>query len=506
MSFSNLGLLPELLKAVSEEGYTVPTPIQKQAIPAVLSGSDILAGAQTGTGKTAAFILPLLQKIVQTEKKEKKIHALILTPTRELAAQIAESACTYGRHVKVTSFPVFGGINIRPQMKQLKSGVDILIATPGRLMDLASQNALDLSKIDFFVLDEADRMLDMGFIHDIKRIIKLLPHKRQNMMFSATYTAPIRELSSSILVKPVTIDVAPRNMAAQTVEQAMYKISKSQKASLLCHLVKTEKWFQILVFARTKHGVNKLAKQLGKQGINALPIHSNKSQATRTKALADFKKGDVQVLVATDIAARGLDIEKLSLVVNFDVPEVPEDYVHRIGRTGRAGETGAAISLVSPEEQKNLVAIERLLKKQIQIEKNPVFEMIADLPIHEIYGDRDERGRGRDRRVSGSGREKSFKRPHNSGRPASHERDADGRRQVNPREKFVSDRPNPSRKSAHSGQPTNLLFPARQDRQEQSDSRPADRTNEKTNNNRRPAHRDSARQRFGRPNNSQFRK
>ncbi len=375
MSFSNLGLRPELIKAVAAKGYKEPSSIQAQAIPLILEGRDLLGGSQTGTGKTAAFTLPMLQlldeEIAQAEGKRyrRRPRALILTPTRELAAQVRESVVDYGKGLPLSSAVIFGGVAIKPQMNALRHGVDIIVATPGRLLDHVGQKNVDLSKIEILVLDEADRMLDMGFIHDIKRIFKHLPKQRQNLLFSATYSNDIRKLSDGLLSDPALIEVARRNTAAEKVTQVVHPVEKSRKRYLLSHLIKEGKWSQVLVFTRTKHGANRLARQLGTDGISASAIHGNKSQAARTRALGDFKFGKVCVLVATEVAARGLDINRLPHVVNYELPNVPEDYVHRIGRTGRAGEEGAAHSLVSADEHPLLKDIEKLLKRTIPVEK-----------------------------------------------------------------------------------------------------------------------------------------
>jgi len=367
MTFDTLGLNAALLRAISEQGYTEPTPIQQQAIPAILSGRDILAGAQTGTGKTAGFTLPLLQQLNRHphERHHRHVRALIVTPTRELAAQVDESVSAYGKHLPLRSTVIFGGVKIGPQVQRLRQGVDIIVATPGRLLDHISQGNIDLSRIEILVLDEADRMLDMGFIHDIRRIIKLVPKKRQTLLFSATFSNEIRRLSEGLLNNPENIDVAPRNTTAERISQLVYPVAKSSKRALLSWLIGNNNWRQVLVFTRTKHGANRLAQQLERDGLTSAAIHGNKSQGARTRALADFKAGKVRVLVATDIAARGLDIELLPHVVNYELPNVPEDYVHRIGRTGRAGSDGEAISLVSPDEKSLLQGIERLLKKSI---------------------------------------------------------------------------------------------------------------------------------------------
>ena len=369
MSFNTLGLSAPLLKAIKEQGYTEPTPIQKQAIPVILQRKDILAGAQTGTGKTAGFTLPLLELMSRSKHDKVKQHhvrALILTPTRELAAQVGQSVEVYGKHLPFKSTVIFGGVKINPQITVLRRGVDIVIATPGRLLDLVSQKVINLSKVEFFVLDEADRMLDMGFINDIKKVLAILPKQRQNLLFSATYSEEIKKLSDRLLNSPTLIEVARRNRASETVKQAVYLVDKERKRELLTHLIKDGNWKQILVFTRTKHGANRLSGQLDKDGITAVAIHGNKSQNARTKALADFKKGAVRVLVATDIAARGIDIDQLPHVVNYELPNVSEDYVHRIGRTGRAGREGEAISLVCIDEKDFLKNIEKLIKKDIQ--------------------------------------------------------------------------------------------------------------------------------------------
>ena len=362
---------------MSEQGYTVPTPIQAQAIPVVLAGKDLLAAAQTGTGKTAGFTLPMLQLLSTrhtTRPAPKTARALVLTPTRELAAQVEESVRTYGRHLKLNSALVFGGVGFQPQVDAMRRGVDILVATPGRLLDHLSQRTIDLSKVEFLVLDEADRMLDMGFIHDIKRVLALLPRERQNLLFSATFSDEIRALVHGLLRNPATVEVARRNEAAALVTHLIHPVDKGRKRELLRDLIVAGNWQQVLVFTRMKHGANRLAEQLEKDGINAAAIHGNKSQNARTRALAGFKEGTVRVLVATDIAARGLDIEQLPHVVNYELPNVPEDYVHRIGRTGRAGSPGHAVSLVSPDENVFLRDIERLLRKQLPREVVAGFE------------------------------------------------------------------------------------------------------------------------------------
>jgi ATP-dependent RNA helicase RhlE len=377
MTFSALGLSDELVRAVTERGYTEPTPVQAQAIPVVLSGGDLLAGAQTGTGKTAGFTLPILQRLTASAKPvtgKAPIRALVLIPTRELAAQVEESVRDYGKYLKLTSMTMIGGVNINPQIQRLKSRVDILVATPGRLLDHLQQKTLDLSHIEILVLDEADRMLDMGFIRDIKKILAILPRQRQNLLFSATFSDEIKNLADGLLNKPAMIEVARRNATAELITQKIYPVDRERKRELLTHLIKEHNWHQVLVFTRTKHGANKLAEQLNKDDIPALAIHGNKSQAARTRALAEFKTGKLQVLVATDIAARGIDIIELPHVVNFEMPNVSEDYVHRIGRTGRAGSEGEASSLVCIDEHKLLHDIERLTKREIPVVQVPGFE------------------------------------------------------------------------------------------------------------------------------------
>jgi ATP-dependent RNA helicase RhlE len=368
MSFDSLGLSAALLRAVQEQGYTAPTPIQSQVIPVVLAGRDVMAGAQTGTGKTAGFSLPMLQRLAATAPPpgdRRHVRALVLTPTRELAAQVGESIRNYGRHVPLKSAAIFGGVGIHPQIALLKRGVDVLVATPGRLLDHATQRTVDLRHVEIFVLDEADRMLDMGFLPDIRRVIGLLPPQRQNLLFSATFPDDIRTLATRLLHTPATIEVGERNAAAEGIEQLAYFVDKGQKRGALSWLIGSGEWRQVLVFTRTKHGANRLAAQLEQDGLRTAAIHGNKSQAARTRALAEFKGGAVRVLVATDIAARGLDIDQLPHVVNFDLPEVPEHYVHRIGRTGRAGRAGLAVSLVGADERRLLKQIERLLGRAL---------------------------------------------------------------------------------------------------------------------------------------------
>ena len=376
-----------MLRAVAEQGYTEPTPIQAQAIPQVLAGRDLLAAAQTGTGKTAGFVLPILQKLSTlpdaTSAARRPLRVLVLTPTRELAAQVEESVRTYGAHLSVKSVAVFGGVGIVPQIQTLKRGVDILVATPGRLLDHVQQQTVDLSKVEMVVLDEADRMLDMGFIRDIRRILGLLPMKRQSLLFSATFSAEIRGLAESFLVDPAAVEVARRNAPSDLVTQVVHPVDAMRKRELLAHLIRSGDWKQVLVFTKTKHGANRLAQQLERDGITADAIHGNKSQSHRTRTLADFKRGDLRVMVATDIAARGLDIEELPHVVNYDLPHVPEDYVHRIGRTGRAGSEGEAVSLVCSAETGLLSAIERVLKRPIEQRAVPGFERGAPSQHHE---------------------------------------------------------------------------------------------------------------------------
>jgi ATP-dependent RNA helicase RhlE len=417
MSFSTLGLLPELVRAVEEKGYTAPTPIQAGTIPAILTGRDVLAGAQTGTGKTAAFVLPILQQLSQGRAggSRRVPHALVLTPTRELAAQIADNAVGYGRFLALRTVVVFGGVGVNPQIDQLCRGCDLLIATPGRLLDLSEQGALDLSQIRCFVLDEADRMLDMGFIPAIRRVLKLLPGERQNMMFSATYSQDIRALAQRILRDPVTVEVASRNATAERVTQCLYRVPKENKRHLLAHLIQDGNWQQVLVFTRTKHGANRLAKQLEGAGIATAAIHGNKSQNARVRALEDFKSMRVTALVATEVAARGLDIKELPHVVNYELPNVPEDYVHRIGRTARAGASGSAVSLVSSDEEPLLRDIEKVLMRSIPVAPLPAFP-ILNTPEVDSGAERSGSGRARTDRRPRSTPQESRNRPGNSER------------------------------------------------------------------------------------------
>ncbi len=409
MNFSDLGLRAELLRALADAGYTIPTPIQAQAIPTVLSGKDLLAAAQTGTGKTAGFTLPLLERLSQGEpaKGFRPVRALILTPTRELAAQVHESVITYGAHLKLKSAVVFGGVSINPQMIKLSKGVEILVATPGRLLDLINQRAVSLSQVETLILDEADRMLDMGFIHDIRKLMAMLPKKRQTLLFSATFSDEIKALADKLLNQPELIEVARRNTAAERVTQVIHPVDRQRKRELLSHLIGTGNWRQVLVFTRTKHGANRLTEQLQQDGIGAAAIHGNKSQGARTKALADFKNGKVRALVATDIAARGIDIDQLPYVVNYELPNVPEDYVHRIGRTGRAEREGVAVSLVCIDEHSFQRDIERLLKNKIEQQVIDGFEPDPSIRAEPIQlgrapGGRNNSSRGNSGRPGGN--------------------------------------------------------------------------------------------------------
>ena len=464
MTFDTLGLSEPLLRAVHEAGYTTPTPIQSQAIPAVLSGGDVMGGAQTGTGKTAGFVLPLLHRLMakpvpRLANGRIPIRALILTPTRELAAQVEESVRTYGKHAKLSSMVMFGGVGMQPQIDKLRRGVDILVATPGRLLDHHQQRTLDLSHVEIFVLDEADRMLDMGFIHDVKKVLALLPAKKQSLLFSATFSDEIKALADRLLAKPQLIEVARRNQTADLVAQKVHPVGREMKKDLLTHLIKSNDWHQVLVFTRMKHGANRLAEHLVKQGITAMAIHGNKSQSARTKALADFKQGDLRVLVATDIAARGIDIDQLPHVVNFEIPNVPEDYVHRIGRTGRAGSPGEAISLVSVDENVFLRDIERLIRREIPSEVVPGFAP----PAHErpepivlgrmVIGEGAGRGGSKPRRDTRGGEQRNGARG-----GGSSQRDArDGSTQRSDRPRSDAAR----RDGNRSGGPARLLGPKR---------------------------------------------
>ena len=445
--FSGLGLSDALVRAISDSGYTEPTAIQTQAIPVVLEGRDVLAGAQTGTGKTAAFTLPLLQRLSQKPATGRRvIRALVLTPTRELAAQVEQSIKTYGRHMPLTSTVVYGGMSINPQINTLRRGVDILVATPGRLLDHVQQKTVDLKHVEVLVLDEADRMLDMGFIPDIRRILSLVPAQRQSLLFSATFSKEIRDLAHGMLRDPVTVQVARQNAESHLVTQRYYTVAQTAKRDLLAHLVSTGDWKQVLVFTRTKHGANRLADQLSRKGIQSSAIHGNKSQGARTKALAAFKEGTMRVLVATDIAARGLDIVELPHVVNFDLPHVAEDYVHRIGRTGRAGSTGEAISLVAPDERNLLSAIERLIGRKIDREVAPGVVILPDAltfapqePDLEQRPQQRRQGQGRGQgQGQGQGRGRSGQQPRREAagegrQPKRNESQAGARRGDHPR-------------------------------------------------------------------------
>jgi ATP-dependent RNA helicase RhlE len=404
MSFDSLGLCAELLSAISSQGYTTPTPIQSQAIPVIFEGCDLLAGAQTGTGKTAAFALPIVQMLSETtiRKKRRSPRVLVLVPTRELAAQVSKEMQNYGRRLSLRSTMIYGGVNIRAQIERLHRGVDIVVATPGRLLDHAERGTIKLSDVEFLVLDEADRMLDLGFIDDILKVVEYLPWQRQNLLFSATYSQSIKQLADELLDQPRRIEVARRNIAADAVVQAVYPVERNRKREMLSHLIRKGDWNQVLVFARTRYGADKLTDELLFDGIQAAAIHSNKSQSIRTRTLAEFKRGELRVLVATDVAARGLDIERLPHVVNYELPQVPEDYVHRIGRTGRAGEDGVALSLVCPEEQQRLLAIEKLLEYTIPR------QMIAEFPQIAV-----KRGRKSQAKTSkkGKGPSKPKKKP-----------------------------------------------------------------------------------------------
>ena len=453
MSFDSLGLNPDILRAVAEQGYQEPTPIQQQAIPAVLQGRDLMASAQTGTGKTAGFTLPLLQLLVSREphvKGRRPVRALILTPTRELAAQIGENVREYSRYLNIRSLVVFGGVSINPQMMKLRGGVDVLVATPGRLLDLEHQNAVKLDQIEILVLDEADRMLDMGFIHDIRRVLTKLPAKRQNLLFSATFSDDIKALAEKLLTNPLEIEVARRNTASEQVTQHVHMVDKKRKRELLSQMIGQGNWQQVLVFTRTKHGANHLAEQLNKDGIRSAAIHGNKSQGARTRALADFKSGDIRVLVATDIAARGLDIEELPHVVNYELPNVPEDYVHRIGRTGRAAATGEALSLVCVDELKLLRDIERLLKKEIPRIALDGYDVDPSIKAEPIQNGRQQRGGGNGGNGGGRGRGQSQGQGQGAGRSQQSPRRNDGgASKAKPRSaegKPAGDKPRPPRR------------------------------------------------------------
>lgn len=432
MSFNSLGLSDALLKAVSKQGYTTPSPIQQKAIPVILEGKDVLASAQTGTGKTAGFTLPMLQKLSQGQHlRHRPIRALVLTPTRELAAQVYENVKQYSAFLDIRSTVIFGGVNQKPQVATLRNGIDVLIATPGRLMDLHSQGVLSLSKVEILVLDEADRMLDMGFLRDIKKIISYLPQKRQNLLFSATFSKEIKQLATGILHHPVLVEATPENSTVDAITQKVYRVAKGKKTGLLIKLISEGNWQQVLVFTRTKHGANKLTKTLVSTGISAAAIHGNKSQGARTKALAGFKNGSVRVMVATDIAARGLDIPLLPHVINFELPNISEDYVHRIGRTGRAGANGEAISLVSADETTYLRGIEKLVGLRIPVEIIEGFEPDPNASTQPIKqgGGRHANSRNSSSRTSNKTENRSEHKSSNSRRPKrNNERRSDDRR------------------------------------------------------------------------------
>ena len=418
MSFNNLGLSQPLLDAIADKGYSEPSPVQAESIPAVLTGRDVMAAAQTGTGKTAGFALPILQILSEGPKvKGRNVRCLVLTPTRELAAQVHQSFVTYGNTLPLSFATVFGGVKIKPQINRLRPGVDVLVATPGRLLDLISERAVNFSQLEVLVLDEADRMLDMGFIRDIKKILQSLPPKRQTLLFSATFSGDIRKLTQQFLKNPLQIEVSPRNATAKTVSQRVYNLDKGQKPAALSHLIRENNWRQVLVFTRTKHGANRLAQKLERDGITSAAIHGNKSQGARTRALSNFKSGEVKVLVATDIAARGLDISELPYVVNFELPNVPEDYVHRIGRTGRAGSEGEAISLVSLDEAKFLADIEKLIGKRL-----PTSQLDGFIPVETVAQPsptQNRRGGGGGRRGGGGGSRGGGRSGGNSGQSNS---------------------------------------------------------------------------------------
>lgn len=418
MSFNSLGLSESLLKAIAKQGYTTPSPIQAQAIPLILKGKDVLASAQTGTGKTAGFTLPMLENLTQNPRNGKrKVRALVLTPTRELAAQVYDNVRAYSEFLDIRSAVIFGGVNQKPQVATIRNGVDILIATPGRLLDLENQRLLSLSNIEILVLDEADRMLDMGFLRDIKKITDLLPKKRQSLLFSATFSKEIKSLARDFLYNPVAVETATENSTVEAIDQHVYRVAKTSKTGLIIKLISDGNWKQVLVFTRTKHGANRLCKKMDKAGISAAAIHGNKSQGARTKALAGFKDGSVRVLVATDIAARGIDIPLLPHVINFELPNIPEDYVHRIGRTGRAGANGKALSLVSADETSYLKSIEKLTQQKLPVEIVPGFEPdpnASTAPIKQGQG-RGRRPQNSNRGNSGNSRSNSNSRSNRSG-------------------------------------------------------------------------------------------
>jgi len=432
MSFNSLGLSDALLKAISEKGYTKPSPIQEKAIPPILEGKDVLASAQTGTGKTAGFTLPLLQLLSQGQHlRHRPVRALVLTPTRELAAQVYANVKDYSAHLDLRSTVIFGGVNQKPQIRHLRQGMDIVVATPGRLLDLESQNEISLSKVEILVLDEADRMLDMGFLRDIERIMKLMPKRRQNLLFSATFSKEIKRLANGILHHPVQVEATPENSTVDTISQKVYRVSKAKKTDLIINLIGEGQWKQVLVFTRTKHGANKLTKKMISSGITAAAIHGNKSQGARTKALAGFKSSAIRVLVATDIAARGLDIPLLPHVVNFELPNISEDYVHRIGRTGRAGASGEAISLVCGEERGYLRDIEKLVGLKIPVEILAGFEPDPNapdtMPKKKQQGGRNSRRSSPKSSDSGSSRSRHRGAGDSSRRPKRNDRRSDNR-------------------------------------------------------------------------------
>ncbi|MBM5788186.1 MAG: DEAD/DEAH box helicase [Cyanobacteria bacterium M_DeepCast_200m_mx_001] len=439
--FAALGLGRPIVQAVLDKGYTAPSPIQQQCIPAVLAGRDVMAAAQTGTGKTAGFTLPMLERLRHgPHARNNIVRALVLTPTRELAAQVGENVAAYSRHLDLRSDVVFGGVKINPQMMRLRRGADVLVATPGRLMDLAQQNAVKLDRVEILVLDEADRMLDMGFIRDIQKILALLPARRQNLLFSATFEASIKKLATGLLHNPVQLQATPENRTATTVEHVLHPCDMARKPELLCHLIRSNDWQQVLVFSRTKHGANRIAERLSQEGMEAAAIHGNKSQGARTRALSGFKAGEVRVLVATDIAARGIDIHQLPHVVNLDLPNQAEDYVHRIGRTGRAGHNGHAVSLVAAEEHELLRAIERLIGNPLPRQEIPGFEpTVLSAPPLDLSG-----GRGRGGGGGGGGR---------SGRGGSDRGGAGARRGGAPSGRASAGRPAARSSSSPSARP-----------------------------------------------------
>ncbi|MEQ1599284.1 MAG: DEAD/DEAH box helicase [Methylotenera sp.] len=488
LNFNELGLSEPILRAISDAGYTTPTPIQGKAIPQVLSGGDLLAGAQTGTGKTAGFTLPILHILSQSARNADAIKSrprcLMLTPTRELAAQIEESVKTYGKYLPLTSTVIFGGVNANPQIARLKKPLDILVATPGRLLDHANQKNVDLSGVEILVLDEADRMLDMGFIRDIKKLLAMLPKQRQNLLFSATFSDEIKTLADGLLHNPGFVEVARRNTASELVEQTVHMVAQSHKRELMSYLIKHNDWQQVLIFTRTKHGANRLAEKLIKDGIEAAAIHGNKSQGARTKALAQFKDGSMRVLVATDIAARGLDIDQLPQVVNFELPNVPEDYVHRIGRTGRAGSSGAAVSLVDREELKFLKDIEKLIKKEIPKVQVEGFTP-SDKP--EPEAPRSTQPHGRPPRGHGQGQQQRKPQGQNAGRNANQNRSQNNSQARPPQNTTHNPSGQPMSEAArHQAMPQQPLFAPK----------PAPRNP----NNRNPNNRNSNQNAFGKPN------